>query len=332
VKQIFIRLIAISLGVLISLCLAELTTRFAGFEPWRYSPKDLGEPTMHEFDPILGWKNKPGHYSYPAYRGVGPNVQVTFLNDGSRATSGNHIHASSTKSVVFVGCSFTEGWAVSDYETYPWKLQEKFPAAKFYNYGTAGYGTYQSLLMLERVLPRIKSPAAVIYGFIVNQEPRNIAPAEWLWLLSIYSHRAHTYLPYVTVDLNGKLIRHAPEKYVTFPFREQSALVTLSEEWYMRFKTRGRMEQGHQATENLILEMQKLANSYGAPLIVVLLNGSVRQRYFYRTFFDINGIMNIDCSVPSTTDLKVPGEGHPNGRQHSLWAKCISDHLQEVLK
>jgi hypothetical protein len=331
-KQIFFRLIAISLGVLISLGLAELTLRFAGFEPWQYSPSDLGEPTMHEFDPVLGWKNKPGHYSYPAYNGIGPNIQVTFLDDGSRATSGNHIHPTSKKSVVLVGCSFTEGWAVSDYETYPWKLQERFPVVKFYNYGTAGYGTYQSLLMLERVLPRMKSPSAVIYGFIVNQEPRNVAPAEWLWLLSTYSHRVHTYLPYVTVDSDGKLTRHAPEKYATFPFREQSALVAFSEELYMRFKTRSRMEQSHQATEKLILEMQKLVNSYGAPLIVVLLNGSVAQRYFYRTLFDTNGIKNIDCCVPTTADLKVPGEEHPNGRQYSLWAKCISDRLPEALQ
>ena len=331
-KQIFFRFIAISLSVLISLGLAELTLRFAGFEPWMYTPRDLGEPTMHEFDPVLGWKNKPGHYSYLAYNGVGPNIQVTFLDDGSRATSDNHIHAASTKSVVLVGCSFTEGWAVSDYETYPWKLQEIFPAVKFYNYGTGGYGTYQSLLMLERVLPRIKSPAAVIYGFIVNQEPRNVAPVEWLSLLSTYSHRAHIYLPYVTVDSDGKLMRHAPEKHAMFPFREQSALVTFSEEWYMRFKTRGRLEQSHQATEELILEMQKLVSRYNAPLIVVLFNGSVAQKYFYRTFFDMNGIRNIDCSVPTTADLKVPGEGHPNGRQHSLWAKCISNRLQEVLQ
>jgi hypothetical protein len=331
VKNIFLRLIAISIGLLISLGLAELTLRFSGFEPWQYSPKDLGEPILHEFDPVLGWKNKPGHYSYPAYNRIGPNVEVTFLDDSSRVTSVNNTGGKSGKSVVLVGCSFTEGWAVSDNETYPWKLQERFPSARFYNYGTAGYGTYQSLLMLERVLPRVKSPAVVIYGFIMDQEHRNVAPAEWLRLMSAYSRRAHLYLPYVTVDSNGKLIRHAPEKYITFPFREQSALAAFAEERYTLFKTRGRLERSHEATEKLILEMQKLASGYGAKFIVVLLGDSIAQRYFYRTFFDMNGITSIDCNVPLTAEFTVPVEGHPNGHAHSQWSKCISTRLQNIL-
>jgi len=332
VKQISFRFIAVCLGILISLGLAELSLRFADFQPWQYSPTDLGEPTMHEFDPILGWKNKPGHYNYPAYNKTGPNIEVTFLNDNSRATSTNQTRDDGAKSVVIAGCSFTEGWAVSDSETYAWKLQERFPEAKFYNYGTAAYSAYQSLLMLERELPRIKSPAAVIYGFTFYQESRNVATAEWLWFVSSYSHRAHMYLPYVTVDPNGGLIRHAPETYAAFPFREQSALAAFSEGTYMMFKTRGRLEQNRLATEKIFLEMQKLVNSYGAKLIVVLLDGSVARRYFYRTFFDINGITNIDCSFDMTEEFRVPGEGHPNGRTHSVWTKCIGNRLREVLQ
>jgi hypothetical protein len=332
VKNIFLRLIAVSVGLLLSLGLAELTLRFTGFEPWHYSPKDLGEPILHEVDPVLGWKNKPGHYSYPSYNGIGPNVEVTFLDDSSRVTSVNRTRENSGKSVVLVGCSFTEGWAVSDYETYSWKLQERFPAVKFYNYGTAGYGTYQSLLMLERVLPRIKSPAVVIYGFIMDHEFRNVAPVEWLRLMSAYSHRAHLYLPYVTVDSSGNLIRHEPEKYTTFPFRESSALAAFAEEWYTRLKTHGRMEQRHEATEKLILEMHKNANSYGANFLVVLLGDSVAERYFYQTFFNMNGIESIDCNVSLTPELTVPVEGHPNGQAHSMWAKCINSRLQDLLQ
>ncbi len=330
-KHISFRLIAICLGVVISLGLAELTLRFADFEPWS-SPKDLGEPIIHEFDPVLGWKNKPGHYSYPAYNGIGLNVEMTFLDNGSRVTSVNHTRKKSGKNVVLVGCSFTEGWAISDRETYPWKLQERFPDVKFYNFGTTGYGTYQSLLMLERELPRIKSPAVVIYGFIMDQEYRNVASNDWLKIISANSHRTHLYLPYVTIDSNGNLIRHAPEKYTTFPFREYSALAAFAEERYMRFKTRGRLEQSHEATEKLILEMQKLVKSYGAKFIVVLLDDSVAQRYFYRTFFNMNGIASIDCSVPLTDEFRVPVDGHPNGRVNSLWSQCISIRLQDALK
>src|SRR5262249_12408647 len=55
---------------------------------------------------------------------------------------------------LFIGCSFTQGWAISDQETFPWGVQEHFPAARVLNAGTAGYGTYQSLLGLSEPSPR----------------------------------------------------------------------------------------------------------------------------------------------------------------------------------
>jgi hypothetical protein len=330
-KQIYFRFIAISLGLLVSLVLAELTLRIAGFEPWRNSTYSKDKPIMTKFDLILGWGNKSGHYKFPAYDGFVRYVPVTFLDDGSRATSESTIRSKSGKNVVLVGCSFTAGWAVSDHETYAWKLQERFPTANFYNYGTIAYGTYQSLLMLERVLPRIKSPKIVIYGFIVDHEVRNVAPAEYLDLVSRYA-AAPVYVPYVTMGSDGELIRHAPDAMIMFPFMRYSALMTFAELYYMRFKTRGRLEQSHQVTEKLILEMQKLVNRYGAQLIVVLLEDTNDARkYFYQTFMKTNGVTCLDCSMHLTPDLIVPGDGHPKGLVHSFWADCISARLKNEL-
>ncbi|MCU0782905.1 MAG: hypothetical protein MUF81_02430 [Verrucomicrobia bacterium] len=326
------RLIAASLGTLISIGLAELMLRVVGFEPWHYKTIDANEPTLHEFDPVLGWRNKAGHYTLPAYGGFGLDNQLTFLEDGSRATSTNLNRNPGRNNVIVSGCSFTQGWAVSDHETYSWKLQEMFPAANFYNCGTAGYGTYQSLLMLERVLPRIPSPKVVVFGFIVEQEVRNVAPAAWLRYLTLYSRRAHVYLPYVTIGPDGKLIRHAPQRYALFPFRDHSALVTLAEWSYMRLRTAGRWSQSHPATEKVLLEMRQLVERYGGELLVVLLDGTDEQREAYRTFLEKNGVACLDCSHPMTADLRVPGEGHPNGRLHSLWAECIGDRLHGPLK
>ena len=53
---------------------------------------------------------------------------------------------------MVLGCSFVQGWALSDEETFAWKLQERFVRARVLNFGTAGYGTTQSLLALERYL------------------------------------------------------------------------------------------------------------------------------------------------------------------------------------
>ncbi len=36
----------------------------------------------------------------------------------------------------------------------------------------------------------------------------------------------------------------------------------------------------------------------------------------------------IDCTYPITREMKVEGEGHPNGQMNTRWAKCIADGLE----
>ena len=69
--------------------------------------------------------------------------------------------------MLLVGCSFTMGWAVADDETWAWRLQELRPDVEVVNRGVGGYGTLQSLLLLEQLLGRDgQRPARVLYGFI----------------------------------------------------------------------------------------------------------------------------------------------------------------------
>jgi lysophospholipase L1-like esterase len=105
---------------------------------------------MHEFDRLLGWRPKPGRYVYPVGVEAKTPIRFTILADGSRVTAGERENR--VRPVLVLGDSFTQGWAVSDEETYAWKLQERFPTARFVNYGTAGYSTYQSLLRLKVAL------------------------------------------------------------------------------------------------------------------------------------------------------------------------------------
>ena len=112
-------------------------------------PLDDGLPVLQEPDEVLGWRNKAGSVVWPG-RGEdgGKDIRMTFWADGLRATA--PAPELDRPHVVVIGCSYTQGWAVTDEETYPWRLQAEFPSHAFLNYGTAGYGTYQSLLALER--------------------------------------------------------------------------------------------------------------------------------------------------------------------------------------
>src|SRR5690606_32677850 len=112
---------------------------------WRELDLDFGMPRMHEPDAELGWVNRAGRHVFGA-----PPIRMTFWEDHTRATAASPVDAAG--SIVVLGCSFVQGWALSDEDTFAWKLQERFPRARVFNYGTAGYGATQALVSLRRHL------------------------------------------------------------------------------------------------------------------------------------------------------------------------------------
>ena len=318
------------LSLALTIALSEVLLRAAGFQPWVYSGKDVNEPTMHEPDPVLGWQNKAGSYLVPPYHPSGQAIQITLLENGQRRTGVNST-ADAREELVLVGDSLTQGWAISDHETYAWKLQKRFPFLKVLNYGTGGYGSYQSLLMLERELPGLTRPKFVLYGFIDHHEIRNCAAGEWLQALSSHSRRAHVDVPFVTFDAKKGLVRHSPERYPSWPFRESFASVKVLESAYMKIKTMQRCLQRRLTTEQILLQMNRVSEAYDATFIAVLLRVGNGMKEHYINFLRGKKIQVFDCvdNISDTDEMKVPGEGHPNGAMNTLWAECISARLKE---
>lgn len=311
-----------------SLCAAELALRLAGYRPWAYVQTDRNEPTMNEHDPVLGWRAKKGFHLMPPYDPSGVETHYSFLEGGLRKTSTGQTDVMDARpKIIVVGCSFTQGWAISDEETYAWKLQERFPAYEVLNYGTAAYSTYQSLLKLEQVLPATRGPKVVLYGFADKHEVRNVAAAAWVRKLSMYSKRAHVLVPYVSLGSEGHLVRHPPEAYPSFPLREYSSLVASAESAYAELRARGRTADMRVTTQRLLLQMRDLARRYGAEFVPVFLVINEETRDHYRKFLAQNQITAIDCARPLTEEMTVKGEGHPNGAMNSAWAACIADSL-----
>jgi hypothetical protein len=312
------------LSVIFLVVLIEALLRLTNHTPWTYYGLDSNEPAMHEPDPVLGWKNKEGNYEIPAYDSSGQYIHMTFNARGQRST--RTTETNSNQEFVIVGGSITQGWAINDNETYPWKLQKQFPSLNVLNYGTAGYGSYQSLLVLEKELPRLTSPNTVLYGFNQQHEVRNIAPAEWLEILSKFSRRGHVFVPYVTLDEDNGFVRHPPERYLELPFRESLASIALIEKAYIQIKTMNRTSHKQLLTEQVLLEMNRITEKYGAKFVVALLLVDHEAKRDYTRFLKANNIQVIDCAYPLTADMIVAGEGHPNGRMNSLWAICIAMH------
>jgi hypothetical protein len=149
-------------STLVALGGAEYLARRSGHRP--RVPESRPEPPIHVPDAVLGWRPVPGQYRFGPYAPSGRPVEVTIRPDGSRETGSGP--SAGRPQVVLIGCSFTMGWAVSDDETWAWRLQELRRDLKIVNDGVGGYGTLQSSLLLERHLAEgSRRPVHVLYGF-----------------------------------------------------------------------------------------------------------------------------------------------------------------------
>lgn len=313
--------------------LVEIFVRVTGHRPAAIAtPSFENEPVMHQFDPVLGWRVTPGAYRFPGYT-PDTTITMTFWPDGSRATETEAVERS--RRVVLLGDSFTTGWAVSDDETYAWKLHERFPSTAFRNYGTPGYSTYQALLRLRQELaPGKAPPAVVVYGFDDDQERRNVGDAAWLRGLAVAPRRAvgETRVPYCLLDATGALVEYPPELFRPWPLRTRSATVALLEERWVATQShrRGPLQTG--VTQRLVEEMRRLSEASGTRYAVALLTYTPEISHRYAIFLRKQRIRFSDCQFTPTRDFTVPGEGHPNGKAHTAWAACIADGLRDLLE
>jgi hypothetical protein len=310
---------------------AEGLLRLLGYQPWRYMTLDSNEPTVYEPDPVLGWRNRQGSWSIPPYHPDGSTIRLTFLEDGRRLTSHSPRDASKPK-IILLGGSFMQGWAIDDDETLAWKLQTALPGFEVVNFGTGGYGTFQSLLTLERRLPSLRDVRVVIYGFSVTHEARNVAAEHWQHALTSFSRRGHAEFPFASLDESGKIQRHPPERYLALPLRTHSAMMALMERWWMRSKSRPRERQQRAVTMRLISELRDTAAGSGAEFVVLMLFApKPRDREQYAGFFASEGISAADCAFKLTPEMRVPGEGHPNGDMNQRWLRCFEPDLRSLL-
>ena len=310
---------------------AEALTRLAGWSGWRAPTRDDGLPVLHEPDPILGWRNRQGSFVWPGRgRDRGRDIVMTFWADGLRATAPQRGHRA--VELPLLGCSYTQGWAVTDEETYAWHLQTMLPDVTMLNYGTAGYGTYQSLLALEGHFARATRPAPlVVYGLIPAHEVRNVAPASWLRALTAVSHGGPLAVPFATLNDAGAVERHGPQSYPHWPLDRRLASIDLLEFGWTSLAMRGRREQARPVLEALLLEMHDRARTHGADLVVVILDGSPEWSSHYVEFLSAHGIATVECAHPGIQQEQVPFYGHPNRRVHAYIALCLASHLRSLL-
>jgi hypothetical protein len=306
-----VRSLALALiALLVSLALGEGALRLAGF-----GPAPAGEQGDWGLsDPVLGWTTRPGvGHAYETGR-----VAMTFWPDGQRASSSTS-DKPAKHTVLLMGCSFTAGLGVADDETFAWRLNELYPDVRFENHGVPGYGTYQSLLLLERLLRERRGPPPdlVVYGFIGDHVRRNVAALSWLQ--QIRSLRAlYEVPPHVTLEGDG-LAEHPPGLVAAWPFEYRSAWIrVLHDLWLARPKPKKR---NVVATNQLIERMNREVEEAGSRFLVAILDDLPSRT---EAFLGEGHIPVVDCREPAFhRDAALRVGDHPSARLHAEWSECL---------
>lgn len=145
-RDIGIRLLCAAASTLLAVALSE------GVARWRY-PRWLARGTENfrfaEYDPVLGWANKPGARGRFAQDDF--DTAVTVDSRGMRGGKDTpYARRPGVSRIAVLGDSFTWGYGVEESQRFTELLQEKLPRTEVLNFGCSGYGQDQEWLLLRQ--------------------------------------------------------------------------------------------------------------------------------------------------------------------------------------
>lgn len=306
---------------LISCVICEGILAALGYPGWRQPNALTGMPNYHTPDAELGWKNKSGAFNLTDGT---TTIKFTVNPDASRVTA-NSQNVASKNTIIFLGDSFVQGYALNDNETFTWKLQEKFPNSKIINFGTGGYGTYQSLLSLKHYLnnPQSEKDVTFVYLFNVFHELRNVGDVAWLTILYSPPKDSGFHFPYCISAQDNKLECVKSPGILVGNIVQTLRTLALINETYNRLLSLPRLSKKREVTK-LIFEKMKEASKQNK-LLIAFFDIDDASKSEYQAFFKQEKIETVDCALPERYDskFKLP-DGHPNAALNEKIAACLS--------
>jgi len=295
-------------ALLIGLLGAEVSARLLGYAP---AVDTRVTSPWTAFDTELGWINNPG-----AHLSSGTGL-ATIEADGSRRTKRRPV-ANPRGVVLVLGCSYTLGFGVDDQDAFAFKLQERFPDYDVENFGTAAYGTYQSLLRFRRFLREgHPAPALVVFGFAEFHGARDRATRNFMGNTRGYI------APHVDL-VNGALVEK-PGRFtpMSAPARV-SALWNLAEWNYKRefeyAPDDAKTIEVHRAT---LQQLRREVESAGSKLLIADLWVAAPSRPSWHEFFQSQGFRVAEC-----VGDRLPF-AHPDLFWNFRHADCVEQAVRE---
>jgi hypothetical protein len=162
-KQWQAKILVALVGILIGLVVVEMGLRIMGIE----------YPLFYDYDPVLGYKLRPGVKGYWTEEGKG---YVSVNSDGLRDREHPIPHPANTLRIAVLGDSYTEAMQVNQDEAF-WKVLEKdlercdlhSRKVEVIDFGQSGFGTTQELLDLRYRVWKY-SPDVVLLAFTTGND------------------------------------------------------------------------------------------------------------------------------------------------------------------
>jgi hypothetical protein len=236
--------------------------------------------------------------------------------------------AESRPEIWIFGCSFTHGWSLSDEETYPWLLQQRFPNHEVVNFGVSGYGTVQSLLQFREALGH-RRPAMAVLAYASFHDARNTFLRSRRKETAPWNRLGPLVQPYARLGAGEKLeLQMAEVAYTELPFMRHSALMHFVETRYNSIEDY--FYKSHRVSEVLVAEMSGLARRNGVPLIVAgIWNDEPTQDMLrFASSLDVPVVdMSVDLDWPANNNL--PHDLHPSAEANREYARQLGNFLGE---
>ncbi len=305
---------------LIVLFLLEIALRMLGYNPLQRTLPG-GAENGRKFDPDLGWVLVPGHYEVGPFNSIGDSMSITIKQDTGRVTRNSNARIGAGQ-ITFLGGSFIMGHALDNDETAVWKLQDRFPHINFRNLAVSAFGTYQSLLVLEKELERGNQPTCVIYGAIQHHELRNVADGAWLMDMN-------RKIPFVTLANDSTFSREGLTEMKHLFFTRKSATTYLAEKTINKMLSYPRVRHAREVSFLIIKEMQRLCAANQIAFYVAPLHYDQRSFQELIQFLEANEINYINCNVQLTPENIIKDDGHPGPEVNDIWVDRIANRLAQ---
>ena len=313
----------------------EIFVRAMGFGPW--SPPDQSleihpEGPFFQAHPTLGYTGKPGPFTLTLAHPDTPPItfRVTHNPEGYRLTAPPSDTLDQRPEVWFLGCSFTHGYGVDDTATYPWQLQQHFPAYQFRNYAMDGYGTYHSLLQLRDLLATRPQPPRVRRADGGFHDQRNVNSRYWRKALSSQRIAEGIQYPYVRQTESGSLEEAiSPIEYSPWPGQRISALVHFFENAANRSEDKGL--NSYAVTKNLVDEMSDELDARDVPFVVAGIYEDEGTAHMIREFAQHMKALDVSEGLREEDMRILPRDLHPNAAGHRLIAERLYPIFEEYL-